>query len=368
MEREREQLLEENRRRLSLVEAIFEATQDGIVVYGPEGEILHMNAAAEESLGLVPEELTMDIAQRWELLRVTKMDGSPMSLEEIPSHKALTGEKEQAILHFQPPRRQARWFSVSAAPIGLPEAHPASAVAIFTDITKFHDLQQEHELFMQMISHDLRTPVTVIQGHAEMLEQRLTKKDEITILNLEAIQASIRQLDSMMDDLMRFFQDKRGEIPLELERIDISQFFTKLVRRLDIPGIKERLQNEVPPGLPAVLADEESLERILSNLLSNALKYSPPDTPVIITAQQIDLEICISVTDRGKGIPRADQQFLFDKFFRARDTGKKTGIGLGLFITRKLVEAHGGRIWVKSEPGTGNVFTFSLPVLGLESK
>jgi PAS domain S-box-containing protein len=362
MEREREQLLEENRRRLAIVEAIFEATQDGIVIFAADGEILRMNVAAEELLGFTPEERAMDLDRRWALMRVTKRDGTPLPPEESPGKKAIAGEKTRAVLHFQPPRRPARWFSVSAAPIRSAEAHPASAVTILTDITESRQLQQEHEIFMQMISHDLRTPITVIHGHAEMLEQRLTEKDETTMLNLEAIQSSAQQLKGMMDDLVRIIQEQRGELPLELEQIHLSEFLPRLVGRIAIPGIGERLQATIPPGLPAVWADAESLERILANLLTNALKYSPPDMPVIIAAEQVDREIHISVADRGKGISPEDQPHLFDRFFRARDTGRKTGIGLGLFITRKLVEAHGGRVWVKSEPGKGSVFTYTLPL------
>jgi two-component system, NtrC family, sensor histidine kinase KinB len=166
---------------------------------------------------------------------------------------------------------------------------------------------------------------------------------------------------------VRIIQEQRGELPLEPEPLNLSEFLPRLVGRIAIPGIGERLQETIPPGLPAVWADEESLERILANLLTNALKYSPPTTPVIISAEQVDREIHISVADRGKGISPEDQPQLFDRFFRARDAGRKTGIGLGLFITRKLVEAHGGRVWVKSEPGKGSVFTFALPISGPEN-
>ncbi|MBE0596950.1 MAG: PAS domain S-box protein [Desulfuromonadales bacterium] len=362
LEREREQLLEENRRRLAVVEAIFAATQDGIAIYGPSGEILRMNGACGELLGLQPQEQAMDIDQRWACLGVTKVDGTPLPPEEIPSKNALAGEKAQAILHFHPPQRPARWFSVSAAPIRSADAHPASAVTILTDITDFHALQQEHEILMQMISHDLRTPISVIQGHAEMLEERLNEKDELTALNLEAIQASVRQLSGMMDDLVQVIQEQKGEFPLEREGIDLAEFIPRLVRRIAVSGIGERLKTVLPPDLPEVWADRESLERIITNLLNNAMKYSQPNTTVTLAAEPVEGEIRISVADRGKGIAPEDLPHLFDRFFRGRNTGQKTGVGLGLFITRKLVEAHGGRVWVESEAGEGSVFTFTLPL------
>jgi PAS domain S-box-containing protein len=362
LEREREQLLEENRRRLAVVEAIFEATQDGIAIYDAEGQILRLNAACKEMLGFSPEEQALEIDRRWALLRVTKADGTLLPAEEIPTKQALAGQKVQVILHFQPPNRPPRWFSISAAPIRSANAKPASAVTMLTDITEFRDLQQEHEIYMQMISHDLRTPITVIQGHAEMLDERMNEKDELTALNLEAILASTRQLTGMMDDLVQIIQGQKGELPLERVMIDLSVFLPNLVRRMAISGLGERVRTVLPPNLPAVWADAESLERILANLLTNALKYSQPNTKVILAAEGAPGEIRISVTDHGQGIAPEDQPRLFERFFRARDTDKKTSIGLGLFITRKLVEAHGGRVWVESEPGKGSAFTFTLPL------
>ncbi len=360
MERERELLREESRRRMAVVEAIFEATQDGIAIYDSEGGILRLNAACEEMLGFSPEEQRLDIDQRWALLRVTKTDGTPLSPEEIPSKKALAGEKTRAILHFHPPRRPARWLSVSAAPIRSADVGPASAVTILSDITDFHALQQEHEIFMQMISHDLRTPITVIQGHAEMLDGRIREKDETTVLNLEAILTAARQMNGMMDDLLRIVQEQAGEIPLERERLNLLEYLPKLARRIAVSGLGDRLRIVLSPELPEVWADSEALERIISNLLTNALKYSPQDAEVTLRAENVAGEIRISVTDTGKGIDPRDIPHLFERFYRGRDTGTKKGVGLGLYITRKLVEAHGGRVWVESEIGKGSVFTFTL--------
>jgi signal transduction histidine kinase len=124
----------------------------------------------------------------------------------------------------------------------------------------------------------------------------------------------------------------------------------------------ERLTIEIPADLPPVLVDPDLLERILLNLLTNAMKYSPPESPVTLAASRTGGEVLISVTDRGAGIAAADQPRLFERFYRPQGFRRADSVGLGLYITRMLVEAQGGRIRVESEPGKGSTFSFSLPV------
>ncbi|MEJ2699505.1 MAG: PAS domain S-box protein [Desulfuromonadales bacterium] len=362
LEREREQLIEEDRRRLAVIEAIFDATQDGIAIYDANGKVLRMNAAAEEFLGITAEAKEMDIDQRWERLRVEKMDGTLLPPEEIPGKRALAGEKVQTIAHLKPPGQPSRWISVSAAPIHSISPIAARAVVMLTDISDLYQLQKDQEIFMQMISHDLRTPITVIRGHAEMLQGRFTQPDDLTVLNLEAILAATCRLEGMMEDLTQVVHLDRGELPLEIEPIDLPEFVTKLVNRLTAVGIGRPVEESFPSALPPVWADPESLERILTNLITNALKYSSPESPVQVAAEIAGEEVRVTVRDRGMGISPEDQPYLFERFFRTKDAGQKRGIGLGLYITRRLVEAHGGRVWVESEPGKGSTFTFTIPL------
>jgi signal transduction histidine kinase len=123
-----------------------------------------------------------------------------------------------------------------------------------------------------------------------------------------------------------------------------------------------RVDIDVPAGLPDVAADTDRLERILTNLLTNALRYSFPETRVLVKARRTDKGVVISVTDKGVGIAPADLPRVFERFYRVKDAGKPEGLGLGLYITKMLIEAHGGRIWVESELGKGSTFYFTLPL------
>ncbi len=157
---------------------------------------------------------------------------------------------------------------------------------------------------------------------------------------------------------------KGKELVLERHSIELIPYLTDLLKRSKSLMDIERIHLEIPPHLPCVDADYSRLERILVNLLTNALKYSPEDRPVIIRAAQQENQVIISVQDFGQGIEAEDIPHLFERFYRAKGARKTEGIGLGLFITRILVEAHGGRVWVESELGEGSVFSFSLPLAG----
>jgi len=141
----------------------------------------------------------------------------------------------------------------------------------------------------------------------------------------------------------------------------MQYFMDFLQRNADVLDT-DRIQLDVPEELPLVSADYNRLERVFTNLLSNALKYSDTDTPVVVRALQVGEMVEIAITDQGKGIPPDDLPHLFERFYRAQGARKADGIGLGLYIAKALVEAHGGRIWVESEEGKGSTFSFTLPV------
>ena len=144
--------------------------------------------------------------------------------------------------------------------------------------------------------------------------------------------------------------------------LDIRAFLLDLKDRMSAEGWAARIPTDIPEGLPRVLADPNALERIMMNLLTNAFKYSAPHTKVTITVKRHDDEIVTIVSDRGPGIPQEMLPHLFERFYRTTQAReRKEGLGLGLYITKGLVEAHGGRIWVESQPGEGSTFYFTLP-------
>ena len=166
----------------------------------------------------------------------------------------------------------------------------------------------------------------------------------------------------MIQDLVDATRWESGQLELKREAIILPGYFNDLLHRLSLSMETTRIRVKMPADLPPVCADYARLERILVNLLSNALKYSDPGTPVQVNARAQDGAVVIAITDQGRGIPPEVIPHLFERFYRAPEERKGEGIGLGLFITKVLVEAHGGRIWVESEVGKGSSFYFTLPV------
>jgi signal transduction histidine kinase len=220
--------------------------------------------------------------------------------------------------------------------------------------------------FLANMSHELRTPLNAIIGFSEVLLQRMfgelnPKQDEY----LQDVLSSGRHLLSLINDILDLSKVEAGRMELELARFDLPQALRDtlvLVReRAARHGIA--LQLEVDPGLGPLVADERKIKQVLLNLLSNAVKFTPEGGRVEVGAAPTDGGVEISVADTGIGIAPENQDLIFEEF---RQVGgdyvhKREGTGLGLTLARKFVELHGGRLWVKSQPGQGSTFTFSVP-------
>jgi signal transduction histidine kinase len=283
--------------------------------------------------------------------------------EELPTARALRGETTKgSVMVLHHPDRSV-WLLVSAAPIRMPDGQPLGAVTTYNDITPLHDLQ-EQQLLLHLVSHDLRTPLAIIYGHVELIDEHIRKLEVNGIVagSLHAIQRGVKRMSVMIEDLTEMARVEGGQIQLQRQPVEMDTYLQDLLQRSAIVFEVARIHVDIPAKLPPVLADYDRLDRILSNLLSNAIKYSDPGTPVLVRVCVQDGEIVVSVTDHGRGIPPDDVSHLFQRFYRAKGERRAEGIGLGLYITRTLVEAHDGRIWVESEVGKGSTFFVALPV------
>jgi signal transduction histidine kinase len=223
--------------------------------------------------------------------------------------------------------------------------------------------------FLANMSHELRTPLNAIIGFSEVLLERLfgeinEKQDDY----LKDIHTSGKHLLTLINDILDLSKIEAGRMELERSTFDLASAITNamtLVReRAQRHGIL--LGQQVDPKLGEITADERKFKQILLNLLSNAVKFTPDNGRIDITARREENDIAVAVHDTGIGIAPEDQGAVFEEFRQVgRDyTSKHEGTGLGLALTKKFVELHGGRIWLESEPGKGSTFTFTIPIAG----
>ncbi len=345
------------------LEAAIAAVPDGIVVYSPEGRILRTNSAAERLLQTGGEPSEETVLQRWSRLKVQTTEGKPFSVEENPVVKALEGETVPGVpASIETLDGKRLWVSISAAPMRAQDGRLDGAVASITDIGAIQELQSQRDDLLRAVSHDLRNPLQIVLLQAERLQRLLdgTPLEKEKVSAQRIVHAS-KQMGIMIRDLVEAARMESGNLVLSLKPVEVGAFLQRLMAQSAGALETGRVRLEVAPGLPRANADPARLERILVNLIGNALKYSPGGTEVRVTAAAGEGKLLVSVADHGPGIEPEDLPRLFARFYRGQSAQRADGLGLGLYIVQMLVQAHHGRVWVESRPGEGATFTFTLP-------
>jgi len=258
-----------------------------------------------------------------------------------------------------------RWISHCCQPVFDANRRFLGTRAGNRDVTKRKRAEQFREEYIHTISHDLRAPLAIIQGHAQLLKRMLLKGSppEEQLSTIDAIFTGTQRMNTMIQDLVDSARIEAGELRVEKQPVDLERFICDLLERAKaMMDDVHRARIEIGAELAPVHSDPDRLERILLNLLTNALKYSPSSSEVTIKAEKTGQEAIISVADCGVGIAPEDIPHIFERFYQPRSGRRSGGLGLGLHITKTLVEAHGGRIWVESELGKGSTFYFTLPL------
>lgn len=330
------------------LEAVVSGMVDGVIATDRYGTIILTNRAAADFLG------PQDSAGGRRTVPGTRLRAL---LAEAAAHGRVSAEE------LPPAEVGDRLVEVHCAPIAGNGGTPNGAVAVLRDVTDLRRLERLRRELTANVSHELRTPLTSIKGFAETLLSG-AMRDEATCRHfLEIIDKESDRLVKLVDDLLDLSRLEGKRISLELGQVDVGELVTETVARLrPLAGTRDF---QLRPATPEViaLADRDRLAQVLTNLLDNAIKFTPNGGCIAVGWRAANGEVEISVTDSGQGIADADLPHVFERFYKA-DRARASvpgGSGLGLAITRHIVEAHGGRIRVASTPGAGTTFTFTIP-------
>lgn len=253
----------------------------------------------------------------------------------------------------------------SGAPIVDQQGRTTGVVLIFRDVTERKKAEDLKEEFLGLISHEMKTPLTVMLGGLHTLVHygvSLDPGDKDELLKDAYLEAEA--LADIVTNLLELSRWQAGRLSIESSDVDIVPVTRAMVERAKAQYKDHRFSVRMPQQLPRLRADRMRVERVLYNLIDNAAKYSDAGSDIVVSVKQADGEILLAVTDHGPGISPEDQALLFSQFERLGQPsgGKAGGTGLGLVVAKRLVEAHGGKIWAESEVGKGSTFCFTLPL------
>lgn len=257
--------------------------------------------------------------------------------------------------------------SITYSPLHDEEGRLAAVIANVVDITRFREAEAMKTTFVSVISHELKTPVALIKGYAGTLAREDAHWDGATLREgLQVISEESDRLNALINNLLDASRIQAGGFKIERAEIDFPRLAERVVDGFRTQTERHRFVLDFPAGFPAVSGDEERLRQVLNNLLSNAIKYAPEGGEIRVGGWREGEQVTVYVADQGIGIPQAEQGKLFQRFYRVDSSLRRStqGAGLGLFLSRNIVEAHGGRMWLHSEPGKGTTVFFTLPVGG----
>ena len=346
--------------------ATIDATSEAMVLISPERWILSINRRFTEFFGLSPSET---LGNRFEDLRpeTERILADPSAFIALISATTLDTEQNftQLIAQNWPRKRELEVFST---PVRTGEGQYLGRLFVFRDVTREREVDRMKTEFVSMVSHELRTPLTSIKGYVDLLlGGKVGQLADDQHRFLTVVKNNADRLVSLINDLLDVSRIESGKVELRRTVLDLGRLIRDVSNSLQpqLEAKSQMLATDIAEDLPAVWADADRITVILTNLLSNAHKYTGQGGRVTIRTSSDEAKVRVDVEDTGIGMTPEEQSKLFTRFFRADNlvTQQIGGTGLGLVITRSLVEMHGGEIWVSSEPGVGSTFSFTLPTI-----
>ncbi len=348
------------RRRL---EAIIQQLPVGVIITDNEGKVVQANKRLEEIIGSkIPIGFLMG-RQQYDIK--STIDEKVVSPSQSPVFQAVTSGKPVLRKEFTIERKDKKkiYVTVNATPIQNRRGEIVAAASIITDITAQKELEKRKDDFVNMASHELKTPITSMKLYIDSLQLRTASmKDARVTTIVTRIKTQTERLQELVNDLLDVSRIQTGKLTFSMEKFRFDELLSETVDELQASaGNRLVLVKTVPTD---VKADRFRIYQVVTNLITNAIKYSVGTGAITIRLTKHKDEVIVSVADHGIGIAKEQQNKIFDRLYQVADDKEKTfpGFGMGLYISKEIIRRHHGKIWVESEKGSGSTFFFSLPV------
>jgi len=382
--RERETALwrqaELGRQRLEL---IISSMAEGLLITDARGAITLLNYSAQHLLTQAQIDLQQDIPLRslaltsdvpW-LDKLAEMIDKALAGETVMNQEFIAGEIGESV---------PLTLSISAAPLheaNKLQLYPIGVVAVLNDITSNKQIEKLKDEFVSVVSHELRTPLTSIKGFTQHLIRRIDRRlrkahqeqnniasagdlpESYDLRSLHIVQSQTEHLERLVNDLLDLSRVQWGNLNLQYTSFFLADVLAECVHSAQVSADQHTIYLDIQVQDTKILADQTRIGQVIGNILDNAVKYSPNGGQVTVQLGDLDGDYLVNITDQGIGINPVYLDHIFERFYRLRNSASRqySGIGLGLYVTRAIIERHGGRIWVTNNQGVGCTFSFTLP-------
>ncbi len=354
--------LQSSKKQLDL---LFRNISDGVVIQDPTGKFVYVNNAAVE-MSKFPNEKSMlsltDVGLPGHYFLLDE-EGIALSWEDAPGRQVLFGGKESAekvLCVVDKETREEIWLDVKSAKIFVSPDKVPHVMSIFHNVTVLKKLERQKDNFLSLVSHELKTPLTSMKAYLDILQKQSKHiHDAKTATIISRVKSDTDKLIELVHSLLDISRIQEGKLQIVKHKFSLASLLKEVTE--DIQPITHHPIQVNYSKTSSVNADRDKVAQVLVNLLTNAIKYSPEEKPIILQAKANEHEVVISVKDFGTGISQKEQKKIFNRFYQSARYATFPGLGLGLYISSEIVRMHNGKIWVKSTEGKGSTFYFSLP-------
>jgi PAS domain S-box-containing protein len=358
------QMLRHQQEESTKSQSILTSIADGVVVNNTAGETIMVNPAAERILEMSEADLVGRDYRS--LFSVFDEEGREVAIAAMEALLGTTASELHKAFKMTL-EIDSRVVNAHLSPVRTDRDDSLGVVTVLRDITKEVEADRAKSEFVSNVSHELRTPMTAIKGYTDLIHGGAVGPiNENQEKFLSIIKNNADRLTALINDLLDISRVETGRVRFEPRPLQIGDVIADVVNALAMPAETKNhtLTYEVVAGLPDVIGDRNRLNQVLTNLVGNAIHYTPTGGRIEVSAYPVEGAIRVDVSDTGIGIAPEDLGRIFERFYRADDplVQEAAGTGLGLSIARMFIEMHGGRVWVESEEGRGSTFTFILPV------